>query len=82
MQLTYDESTDTLYVYFTQEPVARTNELSDRVIVDYDATGSVRGVEILDATSGPGIDLEGLPRQDDFRRVVRKARELPVLASA
>ncbi len=82
MQLTYDESTDTLYVYFTQEPVARTNERSDRVIVDYDTTGSVRGVEILDATSGPGIDLEGLPRQDDFRRVVRMARELPVLASA
>ncbi len=80
MQLTYDELTDTLYVYFTQEPVARTSELSDRVIVDYDADGSVRGVEILDATSGPGIDLAGLPRHDDFARVVRKAHELPVPA--
>ena len=80
MQLTYDESTDTLYVYFTQEPVARTSELSERVIVDYDASGGVRGVEILDATSGPGIDLAGLPRPDDFARVVRKAHELPVPA--
>ena len=80
MQLTCDESTDTLYVYFTQEPVARTSELSERVIVDYDASGSVRGVEILDATSGPGIDLAALPRPDDFARVIRKAHELPVPA--
>jgi uncharacterized protein YuzE len=80
VQLTYDELTDTLYVYYNQEPVARTDELSERVMVDYDASGSARGVEILDATSGPGIDLAGLPRHDDFARVVRKARELPVPA--
>ncbi|MES2209398.1 MAG: DUF2283 domain-containing protein [Chloroflexota bacterium] len=80
MQLTYDELTDTLYVYFTQEPVARTRELSERVIVDYDERGSVRGIEILDATLGPAIEAKGLPRLDDFTRVVQKARELPVPA--
>jgi uncharacterized protein YuzE len=78
VQLTYDEVTDTLYVYYNQEPVARTDELSERVMVDYDASGSARGVEILDATTGPDIDLAALPRHADVVRVLRKAHELPV----
>lgn len=80
MQLTYDELTDTLYVYYSQEAVARTQEVSERIIVDYDAMGSVRGVEILDATTGPGITADELPRPDDFMRLVQRTRDIPVPA--
>jgi uncharacterized protein YuzE len=80
VQLTYDELTDTLYVYYSQEAVARTQEISARVLVDYDAFGSVRGVEILEATKGPQIDMETLPRPDDFTRVVQRTRDIPVPA--
>ena len=82
MQLTYDELTDTLYVYFSHEAVARTEEASERFMVDYDAHGAVRGIEILDASKGSqGIDIASLPRHEDLQRAIQKARELPVFAA-
>jgi uncharacterized protein YuzE len=82
MQLTYDELTDTLYVYFSQEPVARSEEIDERFVVDYDARGTVRGIEVLDASKGSqGVDIGSLPRHEDLTRAVQKARELPVFAA-
>lgn len=80
MQLTYDELTDTLYVYFSQEPVARTEAVNDQVVVDYDDRGGVRGVEILNASDGLAGAEGELPRSDDLARVMQKARDLPVYA--
>lgn len=57
---TYDGETDVLYVLLVDESDAsinRTEELSDRVLVDLDARGEVVGVEVLYAR-GEGIDLE------------------------
>jgi len=82
MQLTYDELTDTLYVYFSHEPVARTDEVTERVLVDYDAHGVVRGIELLDASKGStGIDIRALPRHEDLTRAIQKARDLPAYAA-
>jgi uncharacterized protein YuzE len=78
MQLTYDDLTDTLYVYYSQEPVARSVELSDRVVVDYDGEDRVRGVEILEAVRGPRLALDDLPRRDDFTRLIEQARRIPL----
>jgi len=81
VQRTYDELADTLYVYFSQEPVARTEEVTDRVVVDWDIHGSVRGIEILDASRGSeGIDIDLVPRREDLVRVIQKARNLPAYA--
>lgn len=81
MQLTYDELTDTLYVYFSQEPVSRSEEFSERVVVDYDSRGDVRGIEILRATLGAtGIDMTRIPRHEDLARAIQKARQLPIYA--
>ncbi len=55
MQLTYDELTDTLYLSFTQEPMARSSELSDRVIVDDDASGApIHSIESRSGRRPPG----------------------------
>jgi uncharacterized protein YuzE len=55
MQLTYDQATDSVYVYLSREPVARTEAPLPDLMVDYDPAGDVRGVEILNASAG--IDL-------------------------
>ncbi len=76
MQLTYDELTDTLYIYFSHEPVARTEEASHKIVIDYDARGEVRGIEIIGA-SEPGTSFDGvLPRRDDVVRIIQRTREL------
>jgi uncharacterized protein YuzE len=80
MQLTYDELTDTLYVYFSQEPVARTVEQEPRIIVDYDAKGDVRGIEIIGASERVTSRHGHLPRRDDVARLMRRTQGLPVPA--
>lgn len=44
MSLTYDQEADAVYVYFSQRPVARTEEVGNAVVVDYDAEGEPVGV--------------------------------------
>jgi uncharacterized protein YuzE len=68
MQLTFDEVTDAVYVYFTHNEVDRTEELSDDVSVDYDASGQPVGVEFLDVSDG--IDLGAVPRKQDIARLL------------
>jgi uncharacterized protein YuzE len=55
VQLTYDEITDSVYVYLSRDPVARTDAALPDLLVDYDVAGAVRGVEFLNASRG--IDL-------------------------
>ena len=50
MQIEYSADVDALYVYFREVEVARTTEPHDGIAVDYDASGAVIGVEILDAS--------------------------------
>lgn len=68
MQLTFDEATDAVYVYFNHNEVDRTEELSEDVSVDYDVTGQPVGVEFLDVSEG--IDLDAVPRRQDVARLL------------
>ncbi len=65
MQLTYDETTDSVYVYLSRDPVARTDTPLPDLLVDYNDAGAVRGVEILNASRGidlnPVSHVPGLP---------------------
>jgi Uncharacterized conserved small protein len=79
MQLTYDELTDTLYLYLSQAAVATTVEATSRFLVDYDASGNVRGIEIIGTSERVTLPPE-LPRRDDVERLMQRARNLPVLA--
>ena len=42
-----DAEADAGYVHVTQAPVARTYEVADGIIVDFDVTGDMVGVEVL-----------------------------------
>jgi uncharacterized protein YuzE len=50
MKIEYSEDVDALYVYLQEVEVARSVEPGDGIVVDYDASGAIVGVEILDAS--------------------------------
>ncbi|MFM7135767.1 MAG: DUF2283 domain-containing protein [Planctomycetota bacterium] len=56
MKLNYHADTDSLYIEFSERPSVDSREISEGVVVDYDAEGRVVGIDIDNA--GNKIDLE------------------------
>jgi len=51
MRVIYDSGTDTLSIILSDQPVAESDEEKPGVILDFDASGNVVAMEILDASS-------------------------------
>jgi uncharacterized protein YuzE len=79
MQMTYDDVTGAVYVYFNRTKSARTQRISDHTLIDYDADGNVIGIELLYANEGVDLaDLRNIPQLPEVERLLAE-RGFPVL---
>lgn len=50
MKIEYSKEADALYVYFREVKVAKSKEIEEGVVVDFDKKRHIVGIEILDAS--------------------------------
>lgn len=50
MRFKYDKQADALSIRFNEEPYQESDEVSEGVILDYDKSGRIIGMEILEAS--------------------------------
>ena len=51
MKLNYFPETDSLYIDLSEQPSAESNEVSEGVVLDYDALGNLVGIDINNANT-------------------------------
>ena len=59
MKLNYYRNTDSLYIDLSSKPSAESREISEGIVLDYDADGNI-----------VGIDIDNASRKIDLREVV------------
>jgi len=58
MRMTMDKEADALYIRFDEAKIVESDEVSDGIILDFDASGRVVGFEMLDVRRRfPDADL-------------------------
>lgn len=58
MKLNYHPETDSLYIDLSERPSAESREISEGVVLDYDAAGNLVGIDIDNASRK--VDLRTL----------------------
>ena len=67
MKIEYSKEADAIYVYFKEEYVAKSKEIEDGVVVDFDEKGQLIGIEVLDVSQRfklsdiVHVNIENLP---------------------
>ena len=56
MKLNYHRDTDSLYIDLSAKPSVESREISEGVILDYDATGNLVGIDIDNARTKVQLD--------------------------
>ncbi len=51
MVIRYDKAIDAIYIKFSDDKVAESDEEKPGIILDYDEAGNVVGIEVLNASS-------------------------------
>jgi uncharacterized protein YuzE len=55
MRLAYDPATDSLYIHLTDSPATDSDEVSEGVVLDYDANGALVGIDVQHASKKADI---------------------------
>jgi uncharacterized protein YuzE len=51
MVIRYDKAIDAIYIKFSDDKVAESDEEKPGIILDYDESGNIVGIEVLNASS-------------------------------
>ena len=66
MKLNYCAATDSLYIDLSEQPSVESREISEGIVLDYDANGNLVGIDIDNASSKVQLQqlvLNKLPSQ-------------------
>ncbi len=66
MKLNYYAATDSLYIDLSEQPSVESREISEGIVLDYDANGNLVGIDIDNASSKVQLQqlvLNKLPSQ-------------------
>ena len=66
MKLNYYADTDSLYIDLSEQPSAESREVSEGVVLDYDAQGNLVGIDVDNASKKVQLDqlvLNKLPSE-------------------
>ncbi len=67
VKIEYSKEADAIYVYFKEEFVAKSKEIEDGVVIDFDEKGQLIGIEVLDVSRRfslsdiVNVNIENLP---------------------
>jgi uncharacterized protein YuzE len=67
MKIEYSKEADAIYVYFKEDYVAKSTEIEDGVVIDFDEKGQLIGIEVLDVSQRfslsdiANVNIENLP---------------------
>jgi len=67
MKIEYSKEADALYVYFREAFVAKSKEIEDGIVIDFDEKGQLIGIEVLDVSQRfslsdiVNVNIENLP---------------------
>ena len=50
MKFSYDKKIDALYIRFNKDRIVESDQLAENIIIDYDKSGRIIGLEVLDAS--------------------------------
>lgn len=67
MKLSYDAKTDSLYIHLADRPSVDSDEVVAGVVLDYDASGALVGVDVQHASSKADIStlsIMNLPNRE------------------
>jgi len=62
MRLSYDPTTDSLYIHLAARPAADSDEVTDGVVLDYDASGALVGIDVQHASQRADLDRLSVSR--------------------
>ncbi|WPF90502.1 DUF2283 domain-containing protein (plasmid) [Cyanobacterium aponinum AL20118] len=80
MIVTYDNEVDAIYFKLTENKIDSTEPQTDRIIIDYDESNNIVGIEVLDFNYlvKKGLTVADLPFSEDERLTASQYFNFPV----
>lgn len=60
MNIAYDKATDALYIHLADRASVDSDEVTDGVVLDFDANGALVGIDVQQASQRAGINNEAV----------------------